>query len=290
MVGMGVLGGVGECKGMKGSLDLCGCNSARCVITPWGRKTSCVPHFAHCSCYCSELWRFTFLHLSCLSEWTAMVSQSGFGGLPRTECLLRHWRAWHGVFHFALTRRQPSPILRAGASLPHTYTLTYTDNYHQYTKHPSQGTTPTPFPRSREVANSRWGLWSSSMQPYSLWTHVTSWKHKTKTSSLWDPGRVSFAAISSYRIWWVSLPNSSSPKDDSKLTMYTGDILFQEVTPANADAFNGNAVEYLGGERTTTTRDLWEFLSTWLCMWISSWWIRSKFTQWPTRPETNYER
>lgn len=37
-------------------------------------------------------------------------------------------------------------------------------------------------------------------------------------------------------------------QDDSKLTMYTGDILFQEVTPANADAFNGNAVEYLGGD------------------------------------------
>ena len=30
--------------------------------------------------------------------------------------------------------------------------------------------------------------------------------------------------------------------------MYTGDILFQEVTPENADAFNGNAVDYLGGE------------------------------------------
>ena len=53
-----------------------------------------------------------------------------------------------------------------------------------------------PFPGSREVANSRWGLWSSSMQPYCLRTHVTSWKHKTKMSSLWDPGRVSFAAIS----------------------------------------------------------------------------------------------
>lgn len=120
MVGMGVLGGVGECKGMKGSLDLCGCNSTRCVITLWGRKTSCVPHFAHSSCYCSELWRFTFLHLSCLSEWTAMVSQSGFGSLLRTESLLCHQRAWHSVFHFALTRRQPS-ILRAGASLAHAY-------------------------------------------------------------------------------------------------------------------------------------------------------------------------
>ena len=37
-------------------------------------------------------------------------------------------------------------------------------------------------------------------------------------------------------------------QDDSKLTMYTGDILFQDVTPENADAFNGNAVDYLGGE------------------------------------------
>ncbi|CAE7560145.1 unnamed protein product [Symbiodinium natans] len=29
--------------------------------------------------------------------------------------------------------------------------------------------------------------------------------------------------------------------------MYTGDILFQQITPENADAFEGNAVEYLGG-------------------------------------------
>jgi len=37
-------------------------------------------------------------------------------------------------------------------------------------------------------------------------------------------------------------------KDNSKLQMYTGDIMFQEDTPENADAFSGNAVEYLGGQ------------------------------------------
>eukprot|EP00913_Durusdinium_trenchii_P029161 g27337.t1 len=44
------------------------------------------------------------------------------------------------------------------------------------------------------------------------------------------------------------IQGSGKFQDDSKLTMYTGDILFQEVTPENADAFNGNAVDYLGGD------------------------------------------
>ena len=36
-------------------------------------------------------------------------------------------------------------------------------------------------------------------------------------------------------------------QDHTQLQMYTGDILFQQITPENADAFEGNAVEYLGG-------------------------------------------
>ncbi|CAJ1363046.1 unnamed protein product [Effrenium voratum] len=42
-------------------------------------------------------------------------------------------------------------------------------------------------------------------------------------------------------------------KDDSELTMYTGDIMFQEITPENADAFSGNAVDYLGGSAELQT-------------------------------------
>ncbi|CAE7568219.1 est [Symbiodinium sp. CCMP2592] len=43
------------------------------------------------------------------------------------------------------------------------------------------------------------------------------------------------------------IENSGRFKDHTQLQMYTGDILFQQITPENADAFEGNAVEYLGG-------------------------------------------
>ncbi len=134
----------------------------------------------------------------------------------------------------------------------------------------------------------------SIMQPYKFWTHLTSWKygccHKTKVRFVILEG-LHLEPYFAIEFWRVKLQNSSSLKDDSKLTMYTGDILFQDVTPANAGAFNGNAVEYLGGERKKhTTRDLWEFFSTWL--WLSGWWIRNQNQVHPVTkpPQKNYGR
>lgn len=198
------------------------------------------------------------------------------------------------MFHFALTRRQPSPILRAGASLAHTYadihrpllpSMSYlqdTGNKHLNTGQDSSGWPPRTIHIHPKVLLQRLfqdpGKWQIPgeafdrvasrllyMQPYSLWTQfLTSWKYSCVRQPKWV--RFEILGVFLFGAIWVNLQNSSSLKDDSKLTMYTGDILFQEVTPANADAFNGNAVEYLGGERKTTTRDLWEFLATWL--WI----------------------
>ena len=36
-------------------------------------------------------------------------------------------------------------------------------------------------------------------------------------------------------------------QDDSELTMYTGDIMFQEITPENADAFSGIPMNAVAG-------------------------------------------